>query len=108
MQKAMEETERRRNKQLAFNLEHNITPKSAVRKITDKIDTGEAEEEVILKTVPSAISDVDESILHNPKLLVKEINRLDKQMRQFSQALKFEEAAKVRDKLVALKGLLLQ
>lgn len=108
MQKAMEETERRRNKQIAFNLEHNITPKSAVRKITDKIDTGDDSEEQTIAVVPNALRGVDESILHNPKLLIKEINRQQKQMQKLSQELKFEEAAQVRDTLVALKAFLLQ
>ncbi len=107
MQRAIDETERRRAKQIAFNEAHGITPKSAMRKITDKIDTGESEEAVVTKTIPDVLADIDEHILHNPKLLVKEINRLDKQMRQLSQELKFEEAAKVRDQVVALKTLLL-
>lgn len=107
MQRAIDETERRRAKQIAFNEAHGITPKSAMRKITDKIDTGESEEAVVTKTIPDVLADIDEHILHNPKLLVKEISRLDKQMRQLSQELKFEEAAKVRDQVVALKTLLL-
>lgn len=107
MQRAIDETERRRAKQIAFNEARGITPKSAMRKITDKIDTGESEEAVVTKTIPDVLADIDEHILHNPKLLVKEINRLDKQMRQLSQELKFEEAAKVRDQVVALKTLLL-
>lgn len=107
MQRAIDETERRRAKQIAFNEAHGITPKSARRAITDKIDTGESEEAVVTKTIPDVLADIDEHILHNPKLLVKEINRLDKQMRQLSQELKFEEAAKVRDQVVALKTLLL-
>ncbi|WP_432806256.1 excinuclease ABC subunit UvrB [Moraxella nasicaprae] len=108
MQKAMDETQRRRTKQIAFNEAHGIIPKSAVRAITDKIDTGEEiQDEPILPAVPTALADVDETILHNPQLTVKEINRLDKEMRKLSGELKFEEAAKVRDKIVALKQLLL-
>lgn len=106
MQKAIDETERRRAKQIAFNTEHGITPKSASRAITDKIDTGEEEVMHALGSAviaQSAIAGVDEEILRRPELIVKEINRLEKQMRTLSAELKFEEAARVRDVVLALK-----
>lgn len=106
MQKAIDETERRRAKQIAFNTEHGITPKSASRAITDKIDTGEEEAMHALGSAviaQSAIAGVDEEILRRPELIVKEINRLEKQMRTLSAELKFEEAARVRDVVLALK-----
>ena len=110
MQKAIEETERRRAKQMAYNEEHGITPTSARRQITDKIDTGEAEapndNQAIVVT--HAFPDVDISILRSPDLLAKEIARLEKEMKALSRDLKFEEAAKVRDKVVGLKDFVLQ
>ncbi len=107
MQRAMEETERRRAKQIAYNTEHGITPKSATRQITDKIDTGDDENTEVVRIVLSeALAGVDESILHSPKLLAKEIARLEKQMQALSRELKFEEAMKVRDTMLALKELL--
>ena len=110
MQKAIEETERRRAKQMAYNEEHGITPTSARRQITDKIDTGEAEapndNQAIVVT--HAFPDVDISILRSPDLLAKEIARLEKEMKALSRDLKFEEAAKVRDKVVSLKEFVLQ
>lgn len=109
MQKAIDETERRRAKQIAFNQEHGITPKSASRAITDKIDTGDDETvEVVQIVLSQALAGVDENILHSPKLLAKEIARLEKQMQALSRELKFEEAAKVRDTVIALKELLVQ
>lgn len=110
MQKAIDETQRRRAKQIAFNTEHNITPKSARRSITDKIDTGENldthvnDNQVIPKQ--NKLPDVDIEILRSPDLLAKEIARLEKQMQMLSRELKFEEAAKVRDKVIELKGFL--
>ena len=109
MQKAIDETERRRAKQIAFNQEHGITPKSASRAITDKIDTGDDEtSEVVQIVLSQALAGVDENILHSPKLLAKEIARLEKQMQALSRELKFEEAAKVRDTVIVLKELLVQ
>lgn len=110
MQKAIEETERRRAKQMAYNEEHGITPTSARRQITDKIDTGEAEapNDNQAIAVTHAFPDVDISILRSPDLLTKEIARLEKEMKSLSRDLKFEEAAKVRDKVVGLKDFVLQ
>ena len=103
MQKAIDETNRRRTKQLAYNAAHNITPKSATRTITDKIDTGEVENVASPTINMEALGDIDVDILHNPTLLAKEINRLEKRIKTLSTELKFEEAIKVRDKLLALK-----
>ena len=111
MEKAIEETDRRREKQIAFNEEHGITPKSATRSITDKIDTGEVEEDLNdNQAIPtsSGLPDVDIEILRSPDLLAKEINRLEKQMKQLSRELKFEEAAKVRDTVLQLKTYIVQ
>jgi len=106
MQKAIDETDRRRDKQIAFNLEHNITPKGARRSITDKIDTGESLDANDNQAIPvkSNLPDVDISILRSPDLLAKEIKRLEKQMQQMSRDLKFEEAAKTRDRVLELKA----
>ena len=54
--------------------------------------------------VKSNLPDVDISILRSPDLLAKEIKRLEKQMQQMSRDLKFEEAAKTRDKVLELKA----
>ena len=108
MQKAIDETDRRREKQIAFNEEHGIIPKGARRSITDKIDTGESVDANDNQAIPvkSDLPDVDISILRSPDLLAKEIKRLEKEMQQFSRDLKFEEAAKTRDKVLQLKAYL--
>ena len=91
---------------MAFNLEHNITPKGARRSITDKIDTGDDQNANDNQVIPikSNLPDVDISILRSPDLLAKEINRLEKLMKQMSRDLKFEDAAKTRDKVLELKA----
>ena len=103
MQKAIEETERRRAKQMAYNEEHGITPTSARRQITDKIDTGEAEapNDNQAIAVTHAFPDVDISILRSPDLLAKEIARLEKEMKALSRDLRLEEAVKLRDTVVS-------
>ena len=101
MAKAMSETERRRNKQIAHNIEHNITPKSVVKRIKDLIDgvysekSGkEADKLLMQKALVEDMSDKDVS---------REIKRLEKQMVEHAKNLEFEKAAKVRDQLHLLK-----
>ena len=101
MAKAMSETERRRNKQIAHNLEHNITPKSVVKRIKDLIDgvysekSGkEADKLLMQKALVEDMSEKDVS---------REIKRLEKQMVEHAKNLEFEKAAKVRDQLHILK-----
>ncbi len=101
MAKAMSETERRRNKQIAHNIEHNITPKSVVKRIKDLIDgvysekSGkEADKLLMQKALVEDMSDKDVS---------REIKRLEKQMVEHAKNLEFEKAAKARDQLHMLK-----
>ncbi|MDF0606330.1 excinuclease ABC subunit UvrB [Neisseriaceae bacterium TC5R-5] len=98
MRRAMEETERRRNKQIAFNLEHGITPKGIEKKIRDIIDGVYSVEDERKKLVESArVAMLDE------KSLAKEIKRLEKEMLAAARNLEFEQAAKLRDQLKQLK-----
>jgi excinuclease ABC subunit B len=101
MAKAMGETERRRNKQIAFNLEHGITPKSIVKRIRDLIDgvysekSGKDAQNLELRK--AAVEDMTE------KDIAREIKRLEKQMVEHARNLEFEKAARVRDQLQLLK-----
>ena len=101
MKKAMDETERRRNKQIEHNTLHNITPKSVVKRIKDLIDgvysekSGkEADKLMMQKALVEDMSDKDVS---------REIKRLEKQMVEHAKNLEFEKAARVRDQLHILK-----
>ena len=102
MKKAMGETERRRNKQLAFNLTHNITPRSVVKRIKDLIDGVYSEksgkEAQKLELQKAQVEDMSE------KDIAREIKRLEKEMIDHAKNLEFEKAARVRDQLSQLKA----
>ena len=95
MQKAIDETTRRRNKQLQYNQEHSITPKTIIKPINDIID-GLYKEKLEVK-LPKHLSD---------KELAKLIKQTEKQMKLHVINLEFEKAAKCRDDLKILKELL--
>ncbi|CAN5302160.1 excinuclease ABC subunit UvrB [soil metagenome] len=101
MKKAMGETERRRNKQLAFNIENGITPRSIVKRIKDLIDGVYSEksgkEAEKLEMQKALVEDMSE------KDIAREIKRLEKQMVEHAKNLEFEKAARVRDQLHVLK-----
>jgi len=102
MKRAISETERRRNKQIAFNLENNITPRSVVKRIKDLIDgvysdkSGkEAERFEMQKALVEDMSEKD---------VAREIKRLEKLMIEHAKNLEFEKAARVRDQLSQIKA----
>jgi excinuclease ABC subunit B len=101
MRQAMEETERRRIKQLAFNQEQGITPRGVVKRIKDIIDgvynADDARAELIAAQEQAKYDDMPE------KDVAKEIKRLEKQMLEAAKNLEFEKAARLRDQLSNLK-----
>jgi excinuclease ABC subunit B len=101
MKLAIGETERRRTKQVAHNLEQGITPRSVVKRVRDLIDgvvsDKTAKEE--LKTAKAAA----EVEAMSEKDLGKRIKLLEKQMLEHARNLEFEKAARVRDQLGLLR-----
>jgi excinuclease ABC subunit B len=101
MKKAIDETNRRRTKQIAFNLEHNITPRGVTKHIRELIDgvydvkSAKAGREALQEK--ARIGDLDE------KEVSKEIKKLEKAMVEHAKNLEFEKAAQVRDQLALLK-----
>jgi excinuclease ABC subunit B len=105
MKKAIGETERRRTKQIAFNEANGITPKGVVKRIKDLIDGVYSEkagqEADRLANAAQARADADAM---SEKDLGREIKRLEKLMLEHARNLEFEQAARVRDQLGALKA----
>ena len=112
MQKAIDETERRRAKQIEFNQLHGITPRSAVRQVIKEIDTGEVlEEDVIDEQMAAqtlALTADERHIVSDPKLFAKHVAKLEKEMLKASKELQFEQAARLRDEIIRLKAQMLQ
>lgn len=101
MQYAMDETKRRRQKQQAFNREHGITPQSIRKSITDIM------EGAYVGTHKNKVSPVAEPTMQyihlSAKDIFKKITLLEKQMLAHAQNMEFEQAAKIRDEMLALQ-----
>src|SRR5574343_96671 len=104
MKKAIGETERRREKQIAFNAAHGITPRGIVKRIKDLIDgvysekAGQEAERLEQAAGQQArVEDMSE------KDIAREIKTLEKEMLEAAKNLEFEKAARLRDQLALLK-----
>ena len=96
MRKAIQETERRRKIQEAYNKEHGITPTTIKKAVRDLI------------TVSKAVAETEDKLKKDPesmtrKELTKLIGQVEKQMRAAAADLNFEQAAELRDKMIELK-----
>ena len=101
MKLAMDEADRRRKIQLAFNAEHGITPKGVTKRIKDIIDgvydKDEAQRERKAAQEQASYENMSE------KTLTKELKRIEKAMHEAAKNLEFEKAAQYRDQLKKLK-----
>jgi excinuclease ABC subunit B len=101
MRRAMDETSRRRAKQLVYNEAHGITPKSVVKRIKDIIDT-EYDLDAGRTQLKAAQAEA-KYLAMSEKEIAKEIARLEKDMLQAAKNLEFEQAAELRDQLKKLR-----
>ncbi|WKE64323.1 excinuclease ABC subunit UvrB [Gallaecimonas kandeliae] len=101
MQRAMDETARRRAKQEAFNAEHGIIPRALNKKIADILQLGDKAGREDGKA-KGRKGRKEEHIHLDAKSLAAEMAMLEKQMYQHAQNLEFEEAAAVRDRIATM------
>lgn len=101
MERAIGETERRRNKQINFNLANNIVPIGVKKGIRDLID-GVYSPDVAKPELRAAQDEAKYEVM-TEKQIGKEIKRLEKLMHDHAQNLEFEKAAQVRDQLRTIK-----
>ena len=108
MRRAMDETKRRRAKQMAYNEENGVVPRAIVKRVKDLIDGVYSEksgkEAKQLEVRQRQVEEVQEL---SEKEVAKEIKRLEKEMLEFARNLEFEQAARARDQLAALKARML-
>jgi excinuclease ABC subunit B len=95
LEKALSETQRRRDAQMEYNIKHNITPKTISTKIHALEELQKVEEKIGKKEAKNTISD--------PVKLSKYIENLRKEMKLAAKNLEFEEAAKIRDQINLLE-----
>ena len=96
IQRAIAETDRRRNKQIEFNAEHGITPRTIVKAVGDVMEGA--------RTVPGDVvreSDGDYALA--PEQAVKRIKKLEAEMMKLARNLEFEQAARLRDEIQRLR-----
>jgi len=101
MRKAIDETERRREKQHQYNLDNNIIPRGVTSKISDVMDVGSS------SSNKNKLSEVEETkaayALLSTNEIDKKVKQLEEEMYQHAQNLEFEKAAAIRDDIAMLR-----
>ena len=109
MQKAIQETERRREKQMKYNEERGIIPHALNKKVGELLDIGQTDKPKRGKqAVKKSDSFANGTKPKSRQALEKELKQLEQQMRDFAKDLEFEKAAAVRDEIHQLKMALLE
>ncbi|MFW2831301.1 excinuclease ABC subunit UvrB [Sphingomonas sp. ID0503] len=98
MERAMAETQRRREKQQAYNEAHGITPESVRREVADIVSHLSSKDQV---TIDTGIEDVTHMVGHNLRAYIED---LEQKMRKAAADLEFEEAGRLRDEIRQLEN----
>ncbi|NKB99048.1 MAG: excinuclease ABC subunit UvrB [Pseudomonadales bacterium] len=103
MTRAIGETTRRREKQIAHNLEHGITPVSVIKQVSDVMEGARMAPGAAKGSKRSGRQRDQIEIPKDPKALGKLLDKLEKQMMEHAQNLEFEEAANLRDQMQEIR-----
>ncbi|MCF6283334.1 MAG: excinuclease ABC subunit UvrB [Candidatus Polarisedimenticolaceae bacterium] len=103
MQRAIDETDRRREKQIAFNKKHGITPTTIKKSVADILEGAYPGSPKSAKQYAKVAEEMAEYASMTPKQMAKRIKQLEDTMYRHARDLEFEEAAKVRDQIKKLQ-----
>ncbi len=104
MARALEETERRRKKQLAHNEQHGITPKGISKPVADIIEGVYQRGKGRARDRAAAEATTEYEVIQDPKQLSKRIRELEEKMYRHARNLEFEDAARLRDEIHQLQA----
>ena len=104
MRRAMDETDRRREKQRAFNQEHGITPTSIKKAVTDILEGALGPGRASGRAFDRVAEELVQYGRLTPKQLEQQVKQLEQQMYTHARDLEFEEAARIRDQLRHLQA----
>ena len=105
MQRALDETARRRQRQIEFNKEHGITPRGIIKSVTDIMEGARASAPAPGGRKRGKGGDVAAPADLRPETIVRQIKKLEAEMYKRARNLEFEQAAKLRDEIERLKQL---
>jgi len=97
IERAIAETDRRRNRQIEFNTEHGITPRTIVKAVSDVMEGARS-----VRESQAGDSSTDYALLP-PEQAVKRIKKLEAEMMKLARNLEFEQAARLRDEIQKLR-----
>ena len=99
MRRAMDETDRRRHRQQAYNREHGVTPRSIQKAITDIMEGARGTGTGSVRGFAKVAEEIVTYGRLSPEQLAQEVARLEQQMYEHARNLEFEEAARLRDRI---------
>jgi len=107
MKRAIDETDRRREKQVAHNKEHGITPKGVVKAIRSSLDDKQKEARNDREYIVKVAEEKAKYAALTPKQLAKRLTQMENAMYKHAQNLEFEEAAKLRNEMEHIRAIAL-
>jgi excinuclease ABC subunit B len=99
MQRALDETNRRRQRQIEYNRQHGIEPRSVLKPVTDVMEAGRGPRQPESLSAPRDVLRVPAA----PDQILKEIRKLEASMYRHARNLEFEQAAALRDRIEQLR-----